>query len=64
MAVVQFILGVALLAVGTACVFARERIVARHARSSAHTVQAPMAYLVLGVILGLAGAAQVASALH
>jgi hypothetical protein len=56
MAVAQYVLGVAMLAVGTACVLGRERIVARGRRASAHTVQAPMAYLVIGAILGLAGA--------
>lgn len=60
MAVVQFIVGIALLTLGGVMVLGRERIVASHQRRVAGaTVQPAMAWLVLGVILGLAGVIEV-----
>jgi hypothetical protein len=62
-AIVQFIIGVALLALGGTCVVRREQIVARQRRSSAGQVQSPAAFVVIGTILALAGLLQVVLAL-
>jgi hypothetical protein len=58
--VVHLVIGIALLAVGGACVLGRNRIVARHrARSNGRVVQSPTLYLGMGVIAVLAGLVQV-----
>jgi len=59
-AVAEFIVGIALLSLGGVMVLGRERIVASHQRRfSGRAVQPPMAWLVLGTILTLAGLSQV-----
>jgi uncharacterized membrane protein len=59
-AVAEFIVGIALLMLGGAMVLGRARIVAMHqSRGTERAVRAPMAWLVLGVILALAGLIQV-----
>jgi hypothetical protein len=61
--VVHFVIGLAALAVGLVCVARRQAIVARHERTSqGRPVQAPAAYLVLGVLLVLVGVSQLVTA--
>ena len=62
---------IAVLVVGTTCLIVggyslarRDRVVARlTARPDAHNVQPPMAFAVMGVILGLAGIGLILSAI-
>ena len=63
MTVAHFVIGLAALAIGLFCGVRREVVLARHqARADGHPVQAPAAYLVLGVVLVLVGVSQLVSA--
>ena len=65
MSLAQLVLGVALLVLAVLCVLGRERIVARaQGRAGSRVVQPPTALLVMGVILALAGVAQVVLAVR
>ena len=55
----DFVVGVMLLGLSGVLVLGRERIVAGHRRRRGRAAQPPMAWLVLGVILGLCGLIEV-----
>lgn len=64
MGIVQFLVGVALIALGMLYVIRRERLPLARRSSATPAVRTPMTYLAIGVICGLAGAIEVILALR